>query len=69
MPYISDNPIRDFELWDAEQEKSIIKLPKCCECDEPIQDDYCYQFDGELICENCLKENHREPTENFIMEF
>ena len=30
----------------TEQEKSIIKLPKCCECDELIQDNYCYQFDG-----------------------
>lgn len=68
MPYISDDPIRDFELWDAEQSKQIEKLPKCRICNEPIQDDYLFEIDGELICEDCLKNEYRQETEKYISE-
>lgn len=54
-----------FCRHDAEQEKALAKLPECSECGEPIQEDECYEFNGELICLDCMEE-HRMKTENFI---
>ena len=66
MPYISDDPIKDFERYDAEQQRLIDSLPLCYECDQPIQDDFCYEINGELVCGVCLNDNHRKETEDYI---
>ena len=62
----TDNPIADFNRWDEEQTKWLDKLPKCAECGEPIQDEECFEINGELICPECLKHNHRKWTEDYI---
>ena len=57
------------DLWRAherEREKELERLPVCCECDEPIQEETCFQFNGELVCEKCLRENHRVWTDDYI---
>lgn len=64
--YFTDNPVADYERYSAEQEAALNKLPRCSECDEPIQDEYCFEFNGEYICEHCLKENHRKSVETLI---
>lgn len=59
----------NYDLWakhDAEQEAALERLPRCCECDEPIQDDYCYEVNGECVCEGCMTQNHRKWTEDFM---
>ena len=65
MPY-TDDPIKDFECYDAEQHRGLEKLPRCYECDEPIQSETCYEINGELICPECLENNHRKWVEDFI---
>lgn len=57
-----------YSMHEAEQEKKLAKLPVCSCCGEPIQDDFCYEIDNELICEDCLKENFRRSTDDFIDE-
>jgi hypothetical protein len=68
MPdYVPDN----YDAWEEhqrEQDERLENLPKCSECREPIQEDECYDFDGDLICEDCLKKNHKVWTENYIRE-
>mgnify|MGYP002517669099 CR=1 FL=1 len=54
MSYISDNPIADFNRWDAEQEKALESLPKCDICHEPIQEEHYYKIDGKNWCETCV---------------
>lgn len=61
----SDDPIADFNAWDDDQQTMLDRLPKCSYCEEPIQDDYCYEINDELICEECLKEHHRKWTEDY----
>ncbi len=66
MCYIPDY----FDKWaehSRQQEEELNKLPKCCECGEPIQDDYCFEINDEIICERCLVENHRKSTEDVVM--
>lgn len=58
----------NYSEWarhDAENEKWLARLPKCTECDEPIQDERCYEFDGELICPSCLEAYHAKDTDDF----
>ena len=64
--FYSDDPLADFERYDAEQQAKLDKLPCCCECDEPIQSEACYEINGELICEECLENNHKKWVEDFI---
>jgi formylmethanofuran dehydrogenase subunit E len=49
-----------------EIEKALARLPVCCECNEPIQDDTCFEFDGEFICPRCLTQNHRKFVDDLI---
>jgi formylmethanofuran dehydrogenase subunit E len=62
----TDDPVSDYDRYSAEQERKLEQLPRCSECDEPIQDDFCYEINDEYICEKCLKDNHRKLTEDLI---
>lgn len=48
------DPIDDFYKHDAEQYAWLMQLPVCDVCGEPIQDDYYYDFGGDIVCEECL---------------
>lgn len=65
MCYIQDNYDR-FEQHEAEQQAYLDKQPRCSECDEPITDEYCYEINGEYICEECLEYNHKKPVDSII---
>ena len=60
--YITDDPIADFNRHDAEQQKLLERLPKCCCCDEPIQQEQAVRIDGRWYCDGCLQDM-RENTE------
>ena len=62
----TDDPVRDAERHEAEQERQLQRLPVCCECDHPIQTDECYEMNGELLCPDCLKDNHKKWTEDYM---
>ena len=62
----TDDPIADFNRHEAEQQAELDKLPVCYECGEPIQDEECFEINDELICPECLKDNHRKKVEDYI---
>ena len=64
--FYSDDPIMDFCRHDAAQQDELNRLPRCSECDEPIQSETCYEINGELICEECLENNHKKWVEDLI---
>ena len=70
--YRTDDPERDFDRWEAEREKKLIVLPVCAYCDEPIQDDELYDFDGELVCCDCVRdyidEKFKKKTNGYMEE-
>ena len=57
MRFYSDNPVRDFSRWDAEQERKRERHCRgaCTHCGEDIYDweDY-YDIDGTLLHDDCL---------------
>lgn len=62
----TDDPVRDAERHEAEKERELQRLPVCCECDKPIQSDECYEINDELICPDCLKDNHRKWVDDYV---
>ena len=65
MSYYTDNPVLDAYRYDADQEAMLEKLPKCSYCDKPIQEDYCYEINDELVCRECLDEHFRKWVEDY----
>lgn len=61
------DPLDDFASYDAHRQAELDRLPKCIYCDQPIQDDFCYEINDELVCEECLKEHHRVDVERYIL--
>ena len=55
-----------FRRHDAEQEAKLERLPICTYCGEAITGDYAYEIGDDLICEECLKDNHRKTVEYLI---
>ncbi len=66
MFFFTDDPVADAERYYAEQEREWEKRPKCSICDETIGDEYCYEINDELICQECLDENFRKCVDDCI---
>ena len=61
--------IDNYGLWEAherEQEKALEKLPECDYCGEAIQDDFYFDINGDIVCEECLKKEFRKRVEDYI---
>lgn len=58
--HYTDNPIADFNSWDAEQNRRLEQLPVCADCEQHIQDETAYYINGEWICESCMDSYRRE---------
>lgn len=46
-----------FAAYDADQCRALEKLPVCSECGETVQDEYYYEINGEVVCQECLDNN------------
>lgn len=64
----TDNPILDAEVYFDRLETQRQQLPKCDCCGEPIQDEFCYEFDGDLICDECFIEYCNEHYRRAVNE-
>lgn len=58
--FYSNDPIADFDRWDAEQNKQLERLPVCADCDNPIYDETAYYINGDWICRDCMTTYERE---------
>ncbi len=65
MCFFTDDPLADFHRHDDEQQEQLERLPVCSECDCHIQTEYCYEINNELICPDCMEENHRKLVEDY----
>lgn len=62
----TDDPVKDYERYDAQRCAELERLPICSECGEPIHSDRYYDFNDELICENCLRDNHMNWVDDYL---
>lgn len=64
--FYTDDPVKDYDRYAEEQNTKLEKLPRCSECDKHIQDEHCYEINDELICQECLDDNHRKSVEDYV---
>ena len=62
----TDDPVADFLRHDRQQQEELKRRPICADCDEHIQEEFCYEFNGEYICERCLEDLHKKTTKDCI---
>ena len=61
--FYSDNPVKDFERYAAEQERWLHQRPLCDYCENHIQGAFYYEINGDCICEGCLSEHFRREVQ------
>ena len=66
MWYRTDDPIRDAAAYDIERQRELDRLPTCDICGEPIQDEFLYDINGVLHCEDCVKSEYLKPVDDYI---
>lgn len=66
--YRTDEPLEDFIRYENELDKIQALLPTCCECGEKIQDDYLYEINDMTVCEECLENNYKKETSDYVEE-
>lgn len=64
--FYTDDPVSDFERYDAEQERKLKMLPKCCECDEHIQQSRAVYYDGKWCCKECESDFWQKIRDDFL---
>ena len=58
-PQYTDEPDRDYDAFCWNQDYLHGMLPMCCECNERIEDEFCYEINGEVLCETCMEQYKR----------
>ena len=53
----TDDPVKDAAAHDAEGEKWLESLPVCDECGEHIVEDYYWDINDTVYCEDCLQKH------------
>ena len=64
--FVTDDPHKDFDRWDNEQTTALERLPVCSYCDNHIQDDFLYEINDAVICQECLNDNFRKSVDDYV---
>ena len=64
--FYTDDPTADFEVYDAEQERKLDKLPVCECCGEPIQQEKAIYYNDQWCCEDCEREFWQSIRDDFL---
>lgn len=54
MAVYTDDPIGDYDRYDAEIESNLEKRPTCDICGDHIQEEFYFNILGYKICEECM---------------
>ena len=63
--FYSDDPIRDAERYDRYQAGREKEYPYCECCDNRITEGHYFNINGDIMCLDCLVENHGRKVENY----
>ena len=76
MPILrTDDPAKDYLLYDAEREERLARMPVCSDCGEHVQGDQFYVFTFRVkdsivptfrvVCEECLND-HKVDADEYL---
>lgn len=63
--YRTDDPLADFDRFEEDRARQLEERPVCSQCDEPIQEDSCFEINDEAICIGCM-ENFKKHTTDLM---
>lgn len=66
MTYRSDDPGADFDRYDRDRAEAEASRPVCCECGDPIWDEYLWDIGGDLYCEECAQNVFRKDADFYV---
>lgn len=66
--FYSDDPARDFDRYDMAMSQREARLPVCEKCGKPINDDTFFDVEGEILCEECLRDRYERSTEDWLRD-
>lgn len=52
-----------WERHDREMERRLAARPVCGDCGNPIQDEYWFEVEGEILCEECMHDRYRKSAD------
>ncbi len=52
----TDDPLRDYEAYEAELVRLEEQVPVCDYCNRPVMDDFYYEINEEPVCADCLEQ-------------
>jgi formylmethanofuran dehydrogenase subunit E len=58
----------NYSVWERnerEQERRLALRPVCEDCGEPIQDEYYFEVEGEILCEECMHDRYRQEMDTY----
>lgn len=56
----TDDPLKDFDRWEAKRSAWLGKRPLCEECGEHIQQEDAVYLHGKWYCDDCLSDLRKE---------
>lgn len=57
----------NYSLWErheARVERRLSERPVCGDCGRPIQDEYWFEVEGEILCEECMHDRYRRRADD-----
>lgn len=66
MSYRTDDPLADFDRYEAEKKKWLDSLQTCNCCKEPIQQEKAIHYNGKWCCEDCEGTFWQDIREDFL---
>lgn len=55
MTHYTDDPLMDFDRWQADEERWLMQRPICKDCGEHIQDEEAFYINDSWICIECME--------------
>ena len=66
MFFRSGDPLDDFDRLDRLQAMREAKLPVCEKCGERIHDETFFNIEGEILCEECMRDKYEVYTQDWL---
>lgn len=66
MYFRTGDPLDDFDRLDRLQAQREARLPICEKCVKPIHDEKFFNIEGEILCEECMRDKYEMSTEDWL---
>jgi hypothetical protein len=68
MYFRSGDPLDDFDRYDRMMASREARLPVCDRCHQRINEDEYFDIEGEILCEDCMRDRYSRSTEDYLRD-